>query len=195
MSKIFVISGPSGVGKNSIANAVLKGHPNLAESISYTTRKPRDGEVDGEDYHFISEDRFNQLLDDGVFVEHAEVHGNMYGTSVYSIDILLNDLNKNVLIVLDVQGASIFKDSFPDAVLIFLVPPSLHDLKIRMLKRGVESEEELQTRLENAKEEMKKYVWYDWVVENDVLSEAIKDTEKIIHVESSLRPDGVTTIT
>ncbi|MCK5019176.1 MAG: guanylate kinase [Candidatus Peribacteraceae bacterium] len=190
MNKIYIISGPSGVGKSTIAAAILKAHPNIEESVSYTTRKPRDEEKHGVDYFFVSEDRFNELQEDGEFVESAEVHGKMYGTSTHTIDTLLNAANKNVLIVLDVQGTAIFKDSYPEAISIFIMPPSFHDLEKRMSNRKSETSEELEIRMKNAREEITKCRWYDYVVENDILTEAIKDVEKIIHVESSLRPES-----
>lgn len=173
---LIVVSAPSGAGKTTLCSAILKGLDSIAFSISYTTRKPRGGEVDGVDYYFVSEERFKEMIERGEFAEWAVVHGNYYGTSRKTIDDLM-ERNIDVLLDIDVQGAKQIKALYPEAVLVFIMPPSFEELKKRLYTRGAEN---LELRLRRAFEEMREYSFYDYVIINDNLERAISDLRAII---------------
>lgn len=173
---LIVVSAPSGAGKTTLCSAILKSLDSIAFSISYTTRKPRSGEVDGVDYYFVSEERFKEMIERGEFAEWAVVHGNYYGTSRKTIDDLM-ERNIDVLLDIDVQGAKQIKALYPDAVLVFIMPPSFEELKKRLYTRGAEN---LELRLRRAFEEMREYSFYDYVIINDNLERAISDLRAII---------------
>lgn len=173
---LIVVSAPSGAGKTTLCSAILKGLDSIAFSISYTTRKPRGGEVDGVDYYFVSEERFKEMIERGEFAEWAVVHGNYYGTSRKTIDDLM-ERNIDVLLDIDVQGAKQIKALYPEAVLVFIMPPSFEELKKRLYTRGAEN---LESRLRRAFEEMREYSFYDYVIINDNLERAISDLRAII---------------
>jgi guanylate kinase len=157
--------------------------PDLAFSISCTTRPPRPGEADGRDYRFVSPDRFQALIDEGAFLEWAEVFGHRYGTLTAPIADALAE-GRNALLEIDVQGARSVRSRFPDAVLIFIVPPSasnfLQQLEERLRKRGSESEAEISRRLAAAREEMEESSWFDHVVVNDQVDRAAAEVAAII---------------
>jgi len=174
-----VLSSPSGGGKTTIRRAVLKELPQLAYSVSYTSRSPRPGEVEGVDYFFISREEFEEKIKREEFIEWAEVHGNLYGTSRKFIDDQLSS-GKDVLLDIDVQGANEIKKKKGDSVcLIFLVPPSFEVLRSRLIKRG-ESEEEIKRRLSRARFEMEMLEQYNYKVVNYDLSQAVRDVSSII---------------
>jgi guanylate kinase len=177
--QLFVLSGPSGVGKSSLRENVRSKLPQLAYSISYTTRPPRHGECEGRDYHFVSEETFLTMREAGAFMEWAFVHGNYYGTSADQLEEQLRQCG-DVLLEIDVQGARQVKVRFPQACFIFVLPPDRETLEERLLKRGTEQGEDLETRLENAMGELLEASWYDYLVVNDDLDEAVEAIKTII---------------
>jgi len=179
---LFVLSAPSGAGKTTVAERVLQECPELRRTISATSRPPRPGEEEGRDYIFLSEEEFRKRIEEGVFLEWACVHGNLYGTPREQVEAALRE-GQDLLLVIDVQGGMQVKKLFEDAVLIFLVPPSFEVLQERLQKRGTEGTEEVAKRLANAREEMKLWRNYDYVVVNDVLEEAVDKVLSIIKAE------------
>ena len=178
---IFIISGPSGSGKSTILDAVFTAFPEMFFSISATTRQPRNGEIDGVDYHFISKEQFSEMLDDNAFLEHAEYVGNFYGTPAKPVfDHVEN--GKDVIIEVEVQGYDQLRKKLPEATSIFIMPPSLEELENRLRGRFTESEEKIRGRLAKAASEIEFSKYYDEIVVNDVLSQA---TEKVIDIIKS----------
>lgn len=163
---LFIVSGPSGVGKGTVINEVLRLVPDINLSISYTTRSPRKNETNGKEYFFVSEEEFNSMIERGEFLEWARVHGNLYGTPKKYIEEKLKN-NEDVILEIDTQGARQVKRTFPNGVFIFILPPSVDELLKRLYKRGTEKEEEIQVRLNNAKEEFKEWEWYNYTVINE----------------------------
>lgn len=187
MSVLFVLSSPSGGGKTTICQAVLKRLPELAYSISFTTRSPRPREIEGKDYFFISKQAFEEKIKREEFIEWTEVYGNLYGTSQKFIDEKLNS-EKDVLLDIDIHGANeIKKKKGGSACLIFLLPPSLEILKSRLIKRG-EPEEEIKRRLARAKFEIEMIQVYDHKVVNCDLPQAISDVYSIITSKNRALP-------
>ncbi len=176
---IFVISGPSGVGKTTLSQLLLKNVNNLAFSISYTTRPPRAGEKNGVDYFFIGKDEFKSMIAKGEILEWAEVYEHYYGTSARFVKEALMK-GHDVLLDIDVQGARHVKRYFSQAVLIFILPPSLEVLKHRLLKRHTESKEALKKRLKEVKEEIKNSKKFDYIVINKDLKSALGEILAII---------------
>jgi guanylate kinase len=177
--QLFVISAPSGGGKSTIATAVRQRVAGLGYSISHTTRKPRANETDGIDYHFVDDETFTKMIDEGDFVEWAEVYDNFYGTSSSGLkDLIASGLD--VLMDVDIQGGRNIKDRFPDSVLIFLLPPSLEELERRLRKRGTDDEPVIEARMEMAADDIKNCVWYDYIIVNEKLEKAIDETQSII---------------
>lgn len=164
---LIVLSGPSGVGKGTVIKELMKNDDlKLSYSISMTTRKPRNGEVDGVNYFFVDRDTFLKAIDDGELLEHAEFVGNMYGTPVSYVEKLRNE-GRNVLLEIEVQGAMQVKEKCPDALSIFIIPPSMEELASRIRGRNSEPEEIVQQRLDKAKKEMEMVTQYKYVVCND----------------------------
>lgn len=178
-SKLFVISGPSGAGKGTLVERVRKELPNLGLTVSLTTRKAREGEVEGVSYYFVTKDEFKQKVAAGELVEWAEVHGNCYGTLQSEVQKNLS-AGKPLILEIDVQGALQVKERFPEAVLIFIKPPSLEELELRLRKRGSETEETIALRLANAQEELKLAPRYDEIVVNDDLDRATQELLALI---------------
>lgn len=177
MGKLIVISGPSGVGKGTICNQVIK-EINVEYSVSTTTRKPREGEVDGINYFFVSKEEFIKGIDNDKFLEYNIYNDNYYGTSKkFVMDKLKED--KNIFLEIDVNGARNIKNIFNEAILIYIAPPSIDDLKKRLLDRGTESEEVINRRLAIAAKELKQIDFYDYVVIND---NADRATEEVINI-------------
>ena len=170
-SKLFVISGPSGAGKGTLVSRVREMRSGLGLTVSATTRAPREGEVDGVNYYFLSKEDFERRIGLGEFVEWAEVHGNYYGTLVSEVESKLAS-GSSLILEIDVQGAINVKKRFPDAVLIFIQPPSLEVLEQRLVGRGSETPETLALRMKDAVEEMAFADRYDDVVVNDDLERA-----------------------
>ncbi len=177
--RLFVISGPSGAGKGTLVARVRAERPGLGLTVSATTRAPRPGEVDGENYHFLDKDTFARLVDEGAFVEWAHVHGNCYGTLVSEVERNL-DAGASLILEIDVQGALAVKERFADAVLIFIKPPSAAELRSRLIGRGTETPETIELRLANAERELALADQYDEVVVNDDLDTATAELSAII---------------
>ena len=183
--QLFVISAPSGAGKSTILMAVSQRVPGLGYSISHTTRKPRGDERNGVDYHFVDDEIFTKMIDEGDFVEWAKVYDNFYGTSSSCLEDLIV-LGLDVLMDVDIQGGRNIKNRFPDSVLIFLLPPSLEELERRLRKRGTDDEPVIEARMEMAADDIKNCEWYDYVIVNDKLEKAIDETQSIIISERCL---------
>ena len=184
---LIVLSGPSGVGKGTVRKAIFS-QPDLdfEYSISMTTRAPREGEVDGVDYFFKSKEEFEKLIEEGKLLEYAQFVGNYYGTPVEYVRETL-DKGKDVFLEIEVQGARQVREKFPDGLFIFLMPPSLSELKKRIVTRGTESEEIINNRLNVAKEEIEMMHLYDYVVENDQIDLACERIKAIVVAEHCRR--------
>lgn len=176
---LLIVSGPSGVGKSTVVKAILERRPQLRYSISYTTRPRRGNEQDGVDYHFISESAFQKKIEEDEFAEWAEVHGHLYGTSALYIEEILAN-GQDVLLDIDVQGAKSMSARYPDALLVFMVPPSMEELERRIRKRRADSPVVIDRRLKNAEEEMDHAHLYDHVLVNDVLDRTVSELEGIV---------------
>ena len=179
---LFVVSSPSGGGKSSVIRALLKDNPGLDYSVSVTSRPSRPGEVDGESYTFVSEEKFRKWIEEGRFYEWAKVHNHYYGTRKDVIQEKLSQ-GRDVIMDLDFQGGLNVKQQSPSSVLIFLLPPSMEELENRLRSRGTDSEEVIRVRLKNAREEMRYASKYDYILINDRLETAISETGEIIHAE------------
>lgn len=182
--RLFIVSAPSGAGKTTLCNAVLKRFPDLCYSISHTTRAPRPGEQDGVDYFFISEEEFLQRIKNGIWAEWATVYGHYYGTSARFIDRHL-EIGKDILLDIDYNGARQIISRYPDSVTIFILPPTFETLKQRLLKRGTDSEDIIARRLENAKAEIAQKDRYQYVLVNDSLPATIEKLCAIISGQHS----------
>jgi len=182
---LFIVAAPSGAGKSSIVNAVLKRDPQVALSISFTSRAPRPGERHAEHYHFVSEAEFLRMIDAGDFFEYARVHGDWKGTARQSVEPQLA-AGRDVLLEIDWQGAAQVRAKVPDAVSIFILPPSREALEQRMQARGQDSAEVIARRLAAAREEMSNYPAFDYVIVNEVFDTAV-DEMCAIFVASRLR--------
>ena len=175
---LYIVAAPSGAGKSSIVNAVLARDSNIRLSISFTSRAPRPGERHAEHYHFVDESEFQRMIEAGDFFEHALVHGDLKGTARQSVEPQLA-AGKDVLLEIDWQGARQVRAKVPDAVSVFILPPSRQALEQRMRARGQDSEEVIQRRLAAAREEMSHYGEFDYVIVNDVFEEAVAQMHAI----------------
>lgn len=180
---LIVLSGPSGVGKGTVRKEIFsQGNTDFEYSISMTTRSPREGEVDGVDYFFKTREEFEELISQGKLLEYAEFVGNYYGTPVDYVRQTL-DKGKDVFLEIEVEGAKQVREKFPDGLFIFLVPPSLSELKNRIVTRGTETEEVINNRMTVAKEEIEMMHLYDYVVENDQVEKAVERIKAIVVAE------------
>ena len=179
---LIVVSGASGTGKGTVCKKILADLPAVAYSISATTRAPRPGEVDGKEYYFISRDEFKAWIDDGKFLEFAEVYGNYYGTPLNKIEERLKR-GEDILLEIDVQGALNVKRKMPEGIYIFLLPPSLEELRRRIEGRGTETPESLKRRLANAVAEIQIGREYDYAVVNDSVDNAAAQIKAILAAE------------
>lgn len=181
--RLFVISGPSGTGKGTICK-IISGTEDVRLSVSMTTREPRNDEVDGASYYFVTKDHFLDVLEADGFLEHAEVYGELYGTPKKPVIEALSK-GRDVILEIDIQGALKVKKSFPDGVFIFILPPSLEALKERLEKRGTESADSIRLRLSMTKEEVSYIDQYDYYVVNEDLNEAAEVVSAIMKAERS----------
>lgn len=176
---LIVISAPSGAGKTTLCNGLVTRFPALKESISYTTRQPRAGEQDGVDYHFVSVERFKQMIAENGFAEWAEVHGNFYGTAIATLEQARVD-GIDILLDIDCQGARILKDRGINGLFVFVLPPSMAELRRRLESRSSDAKEVIERRITRATEEIREARWYDYIVVNDRLDEAHEALASIV---------------
>ncbi|MBO8153246.1 guanylate kinase [Thermovirga sp.] len=186
---LFVISGPSGVGKGTLRKELFKRIEGLTYSVSCTTRQPRAGEQDGVDYKFINLETFMSYVEENKFLEWAKVHGNYYGTLESDVRKLLDE-GHDVVLEIDVQGALQVKNKMPEAILVFIMPPSEEELVRRLDRRGTESDRELEERIRNAKREILESKRYDFIVVNDDLESAVKELEQIFKDVKTKKPEN-----
>lgn len=179
---LLVLSGPSGSGKGTVSEALMKNNDDIIFSTSVTTRTPRPGEVNGENYFFATREKFEEMVEKDELLEHAFVHTNYYGTPK---KFVFDEIEKGeiVLLEIDVQGALQIKEKYKEAVFIFLIPPTMDELRSRLVKRDTETEDEIETRYRNAFRELDFVGEYDYFVINDVIDNAVKDIETIIAAE------------
>lgn len=179
---LFVLCGPSGVGKGTVCNALLNQNTSLRLSVSATSRDKRAGEVEGVNYYFVERNKFEEMISNNEFLEYAEVYGNLYGTPKAHVQEKL-DMGENVLLEIDPQGAMLVKEKFPNGVFIFILPPSLVELRNRITSRGRESIEIIEQRLNSASSEMSYINEYDYYIINDNIDEAVRKLQCIIEAE------------
>ena len=183
---LFVLSGPSGVGKGTVLGKLLEDYKDIHYSVSATTREARQDELDGRDYFFLSEEEFLQMCENDQFIEYARVHENYYGTPKSYVDECIKQ-GKDIILEIDIQGARQVRKQYPDAVFIFLVPPSLEELENRLDKRGSENKQDKNIRLKNAREEIKEKSKYDYKVVNDKIEKTVERLKEIIKAEKLKR--------
>lgn len=183
---LYIISAPSGAGKTTLLKRVMDYFPEMRFSVSYTTRPPRPGERDGEDYHFVSPKRFDQMVEGGEFVEWAEVLGNRYGTA---LDTIRESRPQGIDLILDIdsQGARQIKEHLKGGVFIFILPPSVESLRDRLKARRADQQEMIQLRVSRATDEIQQATWYDYIIVNDKLEEAVEQLRSIIIAERCRR--------
>ncbi|HET6431198.1 guanylate kinase [Dyella sp.] len=176
---LFVVAAPSGAGKSTLVNALLEVEPSISLSVSHTTRPPRVGEQYGRHYYFVERAAFEREVAEGIFLEHAEVHGNLYGTSRTTVDGLLAQ-SRDVLLEIDWQGARQIRASKPDCVSVFILPPSRPELERRLRGRGSDAPEVIERRLLNSREEIAHAHEFDYIVVNDRFEDALADLRAIV---------------
>lgn len=179
---LFVVSAPSGAGKTTLCRAITDSLEQLTHSISYATRKPRPGEIDGRDYYFVSQERFQQMIQAGDFAEWAEVHSNLYGTSRRVLDDMIAK-GIDVILDIDTQGAKQIKPKYGNAVFIFIMPPSLEILEERLRNRKSDHEDEIRKRMSRAREEIKDYAMYDYIIVNRDFDRALAEIRSVVIAE------------
>lgn len=180
--KLIVISGPSGAGKSTVVFKALEGREDICFSVSVTTRKPRPNEVDGKDYFFVDLDQFRDMVANDELLEHAEYVANSYGTPKAYVEKKLND-GMNVLLDIEVQGAKQIKEKMPEAVMVFIIPPSMEELEKRLRGRGTDSERKIEARLIRAREEYEAADFYDYIIVNDDAEKAAEEFSAVITAE------------
>ena len=176
---LFVVAAPSGAGKSTLVNALLEREPGISLSISHTTRPPRPGETYGRHYYFVERAEFERQIGEGIFLEHAEVHGNLYGTSRNTVQELLAK-GRDVLLEIDWQGAQQIRASKPDCVGVFILPPSRTELERRLRGRGSDTAEVIERRLHNSRGEIAHAHEFDFILVNDAFDEALADLQAIV---------------
>ncbi|MDH3503655.1 MAG: guanylate kinase [Nitrospirota bacterium] len=179
---LFVVSGPSGVGKSTLCRHILKTIPDVRLSVSYTTRMPRSGETDGKEYRFISEDEFHTKISEHAFAEYAEVYGRLYGTPWMELE-QESDSNTDILLDIDVQGARQVMKTLQKAVTVFILPPSLEVLRARLVERATDTPDEQERRFQKAQDEMRSYTEYQYTIRNETLGQAIEEIQAVIVAE------------
>ncbi len=184
---LLIISSPSGAGKTTLARDLLEQFPDLMFSVSHSTRKPRAGERDGVDYHFVQRDAFLTLVEKNAFAEWAEVHGNLYGTSLEEIDRCRRTGKRGILFDIDYQGARQIRARRPDAVSVFVLPPSMSELRRRLQTRSTDDEATIEKRFHNAKREIEHYGFFDYLIVNDDLEQARQRLRSVVRAEHARR--------
>ena len=184
---LLIISSPSGAGKTTLARDLLNRYPDIMFSVSHTTRKPRSNEIEGKDYHFIDRAEFTKMIEQGDFAEWAEVHDNLYGTSLREIERCKKINKQGILFDIDYQGARQIKAARSDAISVFVLPPSIKELRRRLYARGAEDEKTIEVRFNNAKREIEHYGFFDYLIVNDKLSEACTCLRSVVKAELSRR--------
>lgn len=181
---LLVVSGPSGAGKGTICKALLNKNDQIKLSVSATTRKPRNGEVHGVNYFFIEKEEFAKMIENGEFLEYAQIYDNFYGTPKAAIIECL-EKGQDVILEIEMQGARQIKEVYPEGVFIFVLPPSLEELKSRIVGRGTETQEEIEKRFSCAFEEINQIVNYDYLIVNEDIEKSVSDVEAIICAEKN----------
>jgi guanylate kinase len=185
---LIILSSPSGAGKTTLTRMLLGGCPELRFSVSHTTRPPRANEVDGGDYHFVDRTGFLELVAQGAFLEWAEVHGNLYGTSMAEVESARSTSGcRGMIFDIDYQGARQIKSKVTDVAAIFILPPSMHELQRRLRDRASETEETLQRRFAVAKREIEHYALFDYLIVNDDIQRAFDELRSVVVAERSRR--------
>jgi guanylate kinase len=182
--RLYVVSAPSGAGKTSLVKALMEREPRIQFSVSYTTRRPRPNEIPGRDYHFVSQGRFQEMLANDEFLEHAQVFDNSYGTGVRAVQEALSN-GEQLLLEIDWQGARQVRLRIPQAMSIFILPPSRAALEQRLKARSTDSDEVIQRRLRDAAEDLDHWREFDYVVINDQFEQAIEDLQAIVENRGS----------
>lgn len=182
MSTLFIVCAPSGAGKTSLVNALLARDPAIELSVSYTTREPRPGETDGRQYHFVTRAKFQEMLEQGAFLESAQVHGNYYGTSQAWISDRMKK-GADLLLEIDWQGAAQVRTLFPQCVSVFIVPPSAAALRERLTNRGQDSAAVIERRLAAARDEISRVSEFDYVIINQRFEDAVEDLHSIVRAQ------------
>ncbi len=180
--KLIVLSGPSGVGKSTVVSKAMENRSDICFSTSVTTRKPRPGEIDGKDYFFIDQPAFDRMVEKGELLEHASYVSNSYGTPKAYVENQLKN-GMNVVLDIEVQGARQIYDKMPEAVFVFILPPSLDELERRLRSRGTDSDETIRARLDRARQEMQEALFYDYMIVNDEITKAADDFNSLIRAE------------
>ena len=188
--KLFVISGPSGSGKSTVVNRAIQGREDMCFSTSVTTRSPRPGEVDGKDYFFIDPQRFQEMVERDELLEHAQYVAHSYGTPRAFVEQKLNE-GMNVILDIEVQGARQVREKMQNAVLIFIIPPSLEELRRRLINRGTDAADVIEARLQRAAEELKEADLYDYLIINDDLDTAAREFTSILTAEHCRVPHRI----
>ena len=182
--RLYVIAAPSGAGKTTLVKALMQREPRIQFSVSYTTRKPRLNEIPGRDYHFVSAERFQEMIANNEFLEHARVFDNCYGTGVRTVEEALSN-GEQLLLEIDWQGARQVRARLPDACSIFILPPSREALELRLKGRSTDSDEVIQRRLQDAAADLGHWTEFDYVVINDRFEQAIEDLQAIVENRGS----------
>jgi guanylate kinase len=177
--RLYVVAAPSGAGKTSLVKALMEREPRIQFSVSYTTRRPRPNEIPGRDYHFVSPERFQEMIDQKEFLEHAQVFDNCYGTGVRAVQEALSN-GEQLLLEIDWQGARQVRSRIPEALSIFILPPSRAALEQRLKGRSTDSDEVIQRRLRDAAHDLSHWGEFDYVVINDRFEQAIEDLQAIV---------------
>ena len=181
---LLVVSGPSGAGKGTICKALLNKNDQIKLSVSATTRKPRNGEVHGVNYFFIEKEEFTKMIENGEFLEYAQIYDNFYGTPKAAIIECL-EKGQDVILEIEMQGARQIKEVYPEGVFKFVLPPSLEELKSRIVGRGTDTQEEIEKRFSCAFEEINQIVNYDYFIVNEDIEKSVSDVEAIICAEKN----------
>ena len=180
---LLIVSSPSGAGKTTLTRRLLQEFPAFRFSVSHTTRSPRDTEVDGQDYHFVSEAEFRKMIEANRFAEWAKVHGNLYGTTVEEIELARARDKTGVLFDVDYQGARQIKEKYPDAIGVFILPPSMDELQRRLEGRGSDDAATRELRFDKAREEIGHYPFFDYMIVNDEVQHALAQLRGIVLAE------------